>query len=69
MKTNKQITVRNNVLKLKMDIYEAIDNLCQKSDFKLTYAEINSALTEILHENLGRELKILWSEECETENQ
>ena len=41
--------------KLEGDIGKAIDSLCEESGYQIEYAEINLALTNILHRNLGYE--------------
>ena len=66
MKLNeKQQEVRRNISELNNAITEAIDKICQKHDYKITYAEINSALTDTLKSNLGYELREMWKKESE----
>lgn len=56
----KQQEVRKNINKLNIAITEAIDEICKQSDYQITYAEINSALTDTLRSNLGYELREMW---------
>lgn len=63
----KQQEVRKNINKLNNAITEAIDKICEESDYQITYAEINSALTDILRSNLGYELREMWQNEEEEE--
>jgi 2-phospho-L-lactate guanylyltransferase (CobY/MobA/RfbA family) len=66
MKLNeKQQEVRKNISKLNNAITEAIDKICEENDYKITYAEINSALTDTLKSNLGYELREMWKKEGE----
>jgi len=66
MKLNeKQQEVRKNISKLNNAITEAIDKICKENDYKITYAEINSSLTDALKSNLGYELREMWKKECE----
>jgi len=58
--SQKQQEVRKNISKLNTKILEAIDEVCRESDYQITYAEINSALTDRLKSNLGYELKEMW---------
>ena len=63
MKINKkQQNVRRNLLELRVEIQQAIDIICEKHDFKITYAEINTALTNVLKDNIEHELKELWEQ-------
>ena len=49
MKQNKkQQEVRKNISKLNTAITTAIDEICKESNYQITYAEINSALTDTL---------------------
>lgn len=41
-------------------IHEGIDKICQREKFQVTYAEINTALANVLRSNLEYELKSLW---------
>ena len=62
MKINqKQQEVRKNVNELSFAIQTVIDDICAKHDFKLTYAEINAALLDVLKSNNGFELKEMWN--------
>jgi len=45
------------VNELSLAIQTAIDDICTKHDFKLTYAEIKAALLDVLKSNSGYELK------------
>ena len=64
MKVNeKQQEVRKNINKLNNAITEAIDKICEENDYKITYAEINSALTDSLKSNLGYELRQMWEKD------
>ena len=64
MKINEeQQRVRKNIGELNNAITNAIDKICKEHDYKITYAEINSALTDILKSNLGYELREMWNEE------
>ncbi len=66
MKLNeKQQEVRKNINKLNNVITEAIDKICEENDYKITYAEINSALTDVLKSNLGYELTQMWEKDSE----
>lgn len=56
----KQQEVRKNINKLNIAITDAIDEICKQSDYQITYAEINSALTDTLKSNLGYELRDMW---------
>ena len=56
----KQQQVRKNINKLNITITEAIDKICEESNYEITYAEINSALTDTLRSNLGYELREMW---------
>lgn len=68
MKINKkQAEVRKNINKLKFIINEGIDKFCEEHDYQITYAEINSALSDVMRSNLGYELKELWKKENENE--
>tara|TARA_X000001382_G_scaffold25412_2_gene15976 strand:+ start:614 stop:826 length:213 start_codon:yes stop_codon:yes gene_type:complete len=58
----KQQRVRKNINKLNFAITEAIDEICEQNDYQITYAEINSALTDTLRSNLGYELREMWQE-------
>ena len=61
MKLNeKQQEVRRNINKLNIAITKSIDEICKESDYQITYAEINSALTDTLKSNLGYELREMW---------
>ena len=61
MKINqKQQEVRKNVNELSFAIQTAIDDICTKHDFNITYAEINAALIDVLKSNNGFELKEIW---------
>jgi 2-phospho-L-lactate guanylyltransferase (CobY/MobA/RfbA family) len=61
MKLNKkQQEVRKNISKLNTAITTAIDEICKENNYQITYAEINSALTDTLRSNLGYELKEMW---------
>jgi hypothetical protein len=61
MKLNKkQQEVRKNIGDLQNAIIVAIDKLCEESNYQITYAEINTALTDTLRSNLGYELKEMW---------
>jgi len=64
MKLNKkQQKVSENIAKLNTAINTAIDGICKESDFQITYAEINSALTDRLKRNLDYELKTMWQKD------
>ena len=66
MKLNKkQQEVRKNIGNLQSVITDAIDKLCEESNYQITYAEINAALTDTLRSNLGYELKEMWQKEQE----
>ena len=54
----KQVEQRKIVSKLSYAIQEAIDGICEKNDYNITFAEINAALVGILKTNLQYELKI-----------
>lgn len=56
----KQQEVRKNINKLNIAITEAIDEICKQDNYQITYAEINSALTDTLRSNLGYELREMW---------
>lgn len=56
----KQQEVRKNINKLNIAITEAIDEICKQNNYQITYAEINSALTDTLRSNLGYELREMW---------
>ena len=61
MKQNKkQQEVRKNISKLNTAITTAIDEICKESNYQITYAEINSALTDTLRSNLGYEMRETW---------
>lgn len=49
--------IRENISRLNISITTAIDEICKESDCQITYAEINSALTDILKSNLDYELR------------
>jgi len=49
----KHITVNE----LKYEITIAIDKICKKNEYKTTYAEINSALSQVLKSNIDYELR------------
>ncbi len=69
MKLNeKQQEVRRNISELNNAITEAIDKICQEHDYEITYAEINSALTDRLRSNLGYELREMWKKDDEIIN-
>ena len=59
----KRQDVRKNINKLNIAITEAIDKICEESNYEITYAEINSALTDTLRSNLGYELKEMWNKD------
>ena len=64
MKLNKkQQEVRKNINKLNIAITKAIDKICEESSYEITYAEINSALTDTLRSNLGYELREMWNKD------
>jgi hypothetical protein len=64
MKLNKkQQEVRKNISKLNIAITTAIDEICKENDYQITYAEINSALTNILKSSLGYELREMWQKD------
>lgn len=65
MISDKRIEVRQNIINLKSGIFRAIDKLCRESNWTLTYAEINSALVEVLKDNIDRDVVELWKEEEE----
>tara|TARA_R110001606_G_scaffold46051_1_gene118767 strand:+ start:212 stop:439 length:228 start_codon:yes stop_codon:yes gene_type:complete len=56
----KQQEVRKNISKVNVAITEAINKICEESNYEITYAEINSALTDTLRSNLGYELREMW---------
>ena len=56
----KQQEVRKNINKINIAITEAIDEICKQDNYQITYAEINSALTDTLRSNLGYELRKMW---------
>lgn len=56
----KQQEVRKNINKLNNAITDAIDKICEESNYEITYAEINSALTDTIRSNLGYELREMW---------
>lgn len=61
MKINKkQQEVRENINKINIAITSAIDKVCEESNYEITYAEINSALTYTLKSNLDYELREIW---------
>lgn len=49
--------IKNRILKLKNTIQEGIDKICEDEKYKVTYAEINIALIEILKTNIEYEIK------------
>lgn len=59
----KQQEVRKNINKLNIAITEAIDKICEESNYEITYSEINSALTDTLKSNLGYELREMWKKD------
>ena len=59
----KQQEVRKNINKLNNAIIGAIDKICEESDYQITYAEINTALTDTLRSNLGYELREMWQKD------
>ena len=61
--SKKQKEVRININKLNIAISEAIDKVCVESGYTISYAEINSALTNTLKSNLGFELKEMWEKD------
>ena len=61
--SKKQKEVRININKINIAISEAIDKVCVESGYTISYAEINSALTDTLKSNLGFELKEMWKTE------
>lgn len=56
----KQQEVRKNIGKLNNAITDAIDKICEESNYQITYAEINSALADVIKSNLGYELREMW---------
>jgi len=64
MKINKkQQEVRKNIGNIQNAVTDAIDKLCEESNYQITYAEINAALSDTLRSNLGYELKEMWQKE------
>lgn len=51
--------VQLNLLEIKLTIQKAIDKHCKENP-NTTYAEVNTALVDILKSNLGYELKEMW---------
>jgi len=45
---------------LKIAISEAIDKVCEDNNFQIEYAVINTALCDIMRDNLGYEMKDIW---------
>ena len=52
-----QMKIRQNISKLKIDIQSAIDEICKAENYNITYAEINTALLDVLKSNVGFELR------------
>lgn len=63
--TAKEIQSKRIIAELELKITNAIDDICSKYDYKVTYSEINKALTERLSRNLKQELDDYYKEEEE----
>ena len=61
--SKKQQEIRININKINIAISGAIDKVCVESGYTISYAEINSALTDTLKSNLGFELKEMWEKD------
>lgn len=59
----KQQEVRKNINKLNIAITDAVDTIYEESNYQITYAEINTALTDTLRSNLGYELREMWQKD------
>lgn len=60
--STEQIESKKTIAKIKANILEAIDQVCKEKKYQLTYAEINSALTDVLKSNLNHELNDYYKE-------
>jgi hypothetical protein len=58
----KQEQVRKNLLKLRSEITNSIDKICEESEFEITYMEIHQALIDTMNEYNRHPLKSIWSE-------
>ena len=61
MKINKkQQKVKENINLLNEGITDIINEICKEADYKITYAEINTALSDVISNNLKHELRKLY---------
>lgn len=64
----RQILAKTRILEVRAGITKAIDAVCKKEKYQVTYAEINAALLQVLQSNVDYELRDLWREENDEEN-
>lgn len=55
----KYFTVKKTIGQLQSEIQNAIDKICEEHNYTISYAEINSALMNILKSNNSEEIKEL----------
>lgn len=53
------VAVKKRLQELEWAIQEGIDTVCERHNYEVTYAEINSVLTTILNRNLQRDINSL----------
>jgi hypothetical protein len=61
--SRKQEQVRKNLMKLRSQITDTIDKICEESEFEITYMEIHQALIDTMNDYNRHPLKSIWSED------
>lgn len=58
----KQQLAQKRISKIEQSVRESIDIICEEENFQVSYAEINSAMLNLMKTFNGHELKELWKD-------
>ncbi len=58
----RQTIARHRISKIQSAIQEAVDKICKEEKYQITYAEINSAMLDVMKTYNGHELRELWKD-------
>lgn len=58
----RQQLAQKRISKIEQSVRESIDIICEEENFRVSYAEINSAMLNLMKTFNGHELKELWKD-------